>query len=47
MVDTNNDYILTIDLDWAPDWMIEYVANELIRAQVKATWFVTHASHAV
>ena len=47
MVDTNNDYILTIDLDWAPDWMIEYVANELIRAQVKATWFVTHASPAV
>lgn len=43
----NNDYILSIDVDWAPDWMIEYVANVLINKQVKATWFVTHTSPAI
>ncbi|MFH1769872.1 MAG: hypothetical protein ABH833_04390 [Parcubacteria group bacterium] len=42
-----NDYILTLDVDWAPDWMIEYVADVLIRKHVKATWFVTHASPAI
>lgn len=47
MIDTNNNYILTIDVDWAPDWMIEYVANVLVTKNVKATWFVTHACPAV
>lgn len=47
MRDISNDYILTIDVDWAPDWMIEYVANVLVRKHVKATWFVTHASPAI
>ncbi len=47
MIDMSNDYILTIDVDWAPDWMIEYVANLLVRKNVKATWFVTHASPAI
>ncbi|MTJ14072.1 hypothetical protein FJR11_16070 [Anabaena sp. UHCC 0187] len=40
----NNDYLLTIDVDWAADWMIEYVADCLIEKQVKATWFITHYS---
>lgn len=38
---------LTLDIDWAPDWMIEEVASILIEYNVKATWFVTHASPAI
>jgi hypothetical protein len=41
------DLVLTIDIDWAPDFMIEHVANILIKRQVKATWFVTHLSPAL
>lgn len=39
-----NDFILTLDVDWAPDWVVEYVANLLIKHKVKATWFITHDS---
>src|SRR4030066_1641297 len=42
-----DDYIITIDVDWAPDWMIEYMANVLIKKHVKSTWFVTHISPAI
>ena len=42
-----NNFIITLDIDWAPDWMIEYVANILIEKGVKATWFITHASPAI
>jgi len=41
------DHVLTLDLDWAPDWMIDGVAAPLIERRVKATWFVTHSSPAV
>ena len=34
-------------MDWAPDWMIEYVVNFLIKNHVKATWFFTHFSPAI
>ena len=39
-----NDYVLTIDVDWAPDWAIAEVADILIENNVKATWFITHDS---
>lgn len=39
--------LLTIDVDWAPDWMVWDVAEILIRRRVKCTWFITHASPAV
>lgn len=42
-----NDYAVTIDLDWAPDFAIRYVANILIKKRVKATWFITHDSPVV
>ena len=42
-----NDYVITIDLDWAPDFAIRYAANILIKKRVKATWFITHDSPAV
>lgn len=43
----NNLPVITLDVDWAPDCIIEDVANLLIERCVKATWFVTHASPAV
>ncbi len=43
----DSEYILTFDVDWAPDWIIDYVANTLIKKNVKATWFITHQSPAI
>lgn len=36
--------IVTLDIDWAPDWIVEDVAERLIRAGVRATFFATHDS---
>jgi hypothetical protein len=38
---------ITLDVDWAPDFMIDAAAQALIDRDVKATWFVTHASPAL
>ena len=38
---------ITIDLDWAPDYMIEHMAESLIQRGVRATWLITHTSPAV
>lgn len=42
-----NDYILTLDIDWAPDFVIDSVAKILIEKNVQATWFVTHDSESI
>lgn len=42
-----DDFILTLDIDWAQDWVIDHVAQHLIDRKVQATWFVTHASPAI
>jgi len=42
-----NAPVLTLDVDWAPDWVIDEVAAILIANRVRATWFVTHASPAI
>lgn len=42
-----NDYVITIDVDWAQDWAIAEVANNLIENNVKATWFITHDSFGI
>ena len=42
-----NDFLITLDVDWAPDFVLEHVAEVLTPAGVKATWFVTHDSPAV
>ena len=39
--------VLTFDIDWAPDWMIDDIAERLVEANVRATWFATHQSAAV
>lgn len=42
-----DNIIITLDIDWAPDFAIDFVAERLIDSGAKATWFVTHASSAV
>ena len=42
-----NNYVITIDVDWAPDWAIAEVANILTANNVKATWFITHDSQEI
>lgn len=39
--------ILTFDVDWAPDYMIDFVAERLLKDRIRATWFVTHQSPAI
>lgn len=33
---------LTFDIDWASDEVLEYCIDIIEKANVKATWFVTH-----
>lgn len=42
-----DDVVLTIDTDWAPDFTIDFVAEQLIAHRLRATWFVTHMSPAI
>ena len=42
-----NDPIITLDCDWAPDFVILHVANLLNAKNIKATWFVTNNSPAL
>src|SRR6266550_1164121 len=42
-----HDMALTLDVDWAPDFMIDFAAASLVENRVRATWFVTHASPAL
>lgn len=42
-----DEFAITIDIDWAPDFAIEEVAKTLTDHQVKCTWFVTHNSPAI
>lgn len=40
-------YHLTFDIDWAPDFAIEEILSILKSKNVKATFFITHASDAI
>lgn len=42
--DIKNACVLTIDIDWAPDFVIQEIADILIEKGIQATWFVTHDS---
>jgi hypothetical protein len=42
-----NKFVLTFDVDWAPDFVINEVASVLITKKIKATWFITHSSPAL
>ena len=37
-------YVLTLDIDWAPDFVIKKAAEYLTKKKIKATWFITHDS---
>ena len=38
----NENIFLTFDIDWAPDDIIINIAEQLVEAKIKSTWFVTH-----
>lgn len=40
----STDLVLTFDIDWAPDWMVGDLADRLVAAGVRATFFATHDS---
>lgn len=44
---TIDDIVISLDVDWAPDFVLDAVSQILIRNRVKATWFVTHDSKGV
>ena len=33
---------ITLDIDWAPDFVLESVIEMVTKANVYATWFITH-----
>lgn len=39
--------VITFDIDWSPDWMIEDVCQILDAYRAPSTWFVTHDSPAI
>ena len=39
-----NEILITLDIDWAPDPVIEYCVNLLDKLSIRATFFATHAS---
>lgn len=39
--------LMSFDIDWAPDFAIEYVVRQLVEHKVKATWFVTHQTRSL
>lgn len=42
-----NKFVLTFDIDWAPDWCILQIADILVKKKIKATWFITHHTPAI
>jgi hypothetical protein len=40
----NSPIVVTIDIDWVPDWMIAAVLERLVRVGVSATFFATNPS---
>ena len=46
LINRNKDLnaLITVDADWAPDFMIEKISNVFLSNNVSATFFVTHKS---
>ena len=40
-------HLITIDVDWASDEIIDLVSGILLSKKVKATWFITHDSPSI
>ena len=45
--ETIDDIVISLDVDWAPDFVLDAVSQILIKDRIKATWFVTHYSKGV
>ena len=41
---SKSQFILTFDVDWVPDFIMEPVIKTLKTNKLKSTWFVTHQS---
>ncbi|TND06501.1 MAG: hypothetical protein FD123_3539 [Bacteroidetes bacterium] len=41
------NFLVTLDIDWAPDYMLDEISALLEAKKVRATWFVTHDSPSV
>jgi hypothetical protein len=39
---SNNEFVITLDIDWAPDFVIKDLIDLLLSHNSKSTWFVTH-----
>jgi len=39
--------VLTLDVDWAPDFVINVVAEQLVSRGVRVSWFITQQGPAV
>ncbi|WP_404431837.1 hypothetical protein LG299_15515 [Microbacterium lacus] len=37
-----HEAFITIDVDWAPDWAMRRLLNDLLEAELRSTWFITH-----
>ena len=44
---TLDHFVITFDIDWAPDFVIDSVASMLRLRGIRATWFVTHQCSAL
>jgi len=42
-----DEVVITLDIDWAPDYMIDFVADELRKRNIRATWFATHTNRVI
>ena len=40
----SRNFILSFDVEWAPDWIVSEIAEGLAARGVKSTWFATHPS---
>jgi len=41
-----NEIAVTVDVDWAPDFAIDYTASLIHSLKITSTWFMTHRSPA-
>lgn len=39
-----HNVILTVDVDWAPDWAMKQLLDAFVATQTPSTWFITHES---
>lgn len=39
------ELVFSVDVDWAPDWMVEQLAEQLFRRNMPVTWFATGESN--